>query len=268
MQWTFTKSYMCRDSSTAECAATAKEFNPLAGTTRCGLLEKSRKSRTADACVAATSAACNTQLGCQWTGGACLPQKYQYNLGTVGEVASEFSVTVYHPDAEDAAKPCDVADPSCCEFGVRIMDMEDPALFYPPYGPKQDLSRCATVTECKLENCQYESSGPTASSDRVCQPIRSCDPKCTYEFATFTGYSDRECRDLTYCNPFAARPMYLLSQAPLKSLTCQQVQRPIFSRDKYTVSLTLILLTAGRAVICANAQQPLRGPRHLSGQPV
>ena len=56
---------------------------------------------------------------------------------------------------------CAAGNPTCCEFGIRIMDLEDPALQYGVHdssaeldGPDQFLSRCADVSICGA--CQYE----------------------------------------------------------------------------------------------------------------
>jgi hypothetical protein len=79
----------------------------------------------------------------------------------------------YKPVAP-ASTTCQKNNPTCCEFAVRIMDKEDPALQYAPFGPKQELSRCADVTMCNV--CQYEVAGPTVSSDRQCKDLTPYDP--------------------------------------------------------------------------------------------
>jgi hypothetical protein len=84
-----------------------------------------------------------------------------------------FGFTVYHRDSPQLPTQavCDDKNPTCCEFSVRIMDMEDPALQYAPFGPDQTLTRCQEVSTCP-DTCQYEAAKPTASSDRVCQEYK------------------------------------------------------------------------------------------------
>jgi hypothetical protein len=55
---------------------------------------------------------------------------------------------------------------TCCEFTIRIVDAEDPALLYPPCGPGQSITLCMDVLTCG--KCQWEVAKPSSSSDRVC----------------------------------------------------------------------------------------------------
>jgi hypothetical protein len=101
--------------------------------------------------------------------------------------------TVYHQNSPQKAlhSECTRENPTCCEFAIRIMDAEDPALMYPPFGPKQTLSRCQDVTVC--DSCKYESSQPSASSDRVCSDKRECS-NCEYETSPGNAFTVRVAR--------------------------------------------------------------------------
>eukprot|EP01051_Picozoa_sp_SAG22_P000960 SAG22_NODE_32_length_27675_cov_12.130119_5_plen_268_part_00 len=106
----------------------------------------------------------------------------QYPLRIEDTYFTSYTITVYHPDSYllDASWTeagysvgCVQGDPTCCEFSVRIMDLEDPALNYPPYGVDQYLERCQSVQECG--DCEWEKAEPTISSDRVCMVVTQCD---------------------------------------------------------------------------------------------
>ena len=102
-----------------------------------------------------------------------------YLLRSLTQVSS-VQMIVYHPSSPYMRThlPCGPSDKHCCNFAVRIIDNEDPALQYPPFGPAQHLDRCSDVTEC--QECQYEESMPSASSDRVCIDHTPCGA-CQYE---------------------------------------------------------------------------------------
>eukprot|EP01052_Picozoa_sp_SAG31_P043490 SAG31_NODE_7261_length_1739_cov_1.179878_1_plen_516_part_01 len=130
-----------------------------------------------------------------------------------------YAVTVYVQSSPQYPHklPCDLNNPSCCEFVIRILDAEDPALLYPPFGPPQTLKRCADVSQCT--QCQFEVEGPSASSDRVCQDFKDCGP-CAYVdrdvvSAMGTDYSDRMCTALSFCDP--SQNLYLSVHASVEN---------------------------------------------------
>lgn len=121
---------------------------------------------------------------------------------------SEYAITVYHERYSvneagvpvEPVDPCTRDNPSCCEFGLRIKDVEDPALMYPPYGANQYMSRCQDVQEC--DACSYEEKPPSVSSDRVCTAFEECDPNCQFQTDTPPGpFTPRTCQTLAYCDP-------------------------------------------------------------------
>jgi hypothetical protein len=115
-------------------------------------------------CVAMTACAkdadCTAGQICRTdnTGGkACAYEdSLKYWLDPKIDGTATYSITVYHPDSylRLLHLPCRQSDPSCCEFGIRILDVEDPALQYPPYGAEQYLSRCKDVKVCKKVRCR------------------------------------------------------------------------------------------------------------------
>ena len=130
---------------------------------------------------------------------------------------STVAITVYTSTAPPP-RVCYTGDPTCCKFTVRIMDAEDPALLYPPYGPPQTLTRCEKVRQCDT-NCEWEEQGPSASSDRVCSAFSSCD-SCSYVKTGEAGsaYSDRVCTPLATCRASAGK--YQLSTPTMATDLC------------------------------------------------
>ena len=98
-----------------------------------------------------------------------LASDLKYHLRRVLQTGTtSFSITVYHEDSPMRAqhKSCYLGNPTCCEFTIRIVDAEDPALLYPPCGPGQSITLCMDVLTCG--KCQWEVAKPSSSSDRVC----------------------------------------------------------------------------------------------------
>lgn len=68
------------------------------------------------------------------------------------------AITVYHPHSPQYAErlsggvgSCEAGNPTCCEFAIRIVDVEDPALLYAPLGPAQ-VTRKPTEQPPHLQN--------------------------------------------------------------------------------------------------------------------
>jgi hypothetical protein len=130
-----------------------------------------------------------------------LASDLKYHLRRVLQTGTtSFSITVYHEDSPMRAqhKSCYLGNPTCCEFTIRIVDAEDPALLYPPFGPEQSITRCKDVQTCS--KCQWEVAKPSSSSDRVCKDWSQCD-KCSYVQNGQDGnaLADRRCTPLTLC---------------------------------------------------------------------
>eukprot|EP01052_Picozoa_sp_SAG31_P004903 SAG31_NODE_209_length_20304_cov_9.850285_2_plen_1871_part_00 len=137
-----------------------------------------------------------------------LHEDIKYYLRSTTEEQNSIQLTVYHPSSRKMRYhlPCGPSDSDCCQFSIRLLDGEDPALQYKPFGPEQYLSRCKDVTQCK--QCQWEVKMPSASSDRICRDHKTCGD-CEYEDQAGTAFTDRVCSPFTIatCN---ARTHYLV----------------------------------------------------------
>eukprot|EP01052_Picozoa_sp_SAG31_P002586 SAG31_NODE_92_length_26360_cov_29.601881_15_plen_2740_part_00 len=142
--------------------------------------------------------------------------RYYLHRAITSDVSSELpvTITVYTESSPQQASKytCLSENPTCCRFNVRIMDGEDPALLYPPFGPPQKLKRCESVSQCS--SCQFEDKAPSASSDRICRDWTDCG-ECSYvnvDAGHEPGpYKDRECTPLTVCA--ASENKYLVTPA-------------------------------------------------------
>lgn len=142
------------------------------------------------------------------------------------------------------------ADPECLPHSVCGASQYERA------APSPFFDRdCAEISSACEVGISFEAAAPTATTDRICEPIRACDDNTQWEVQGPTPVSDRVCLAVSACEAEeheAAAPTATSDRVCIPNTACSSLQyeeaAPGPAADRVCVPLTTCLPVVQYAV--------------------